>query len=43
MTIKKDPEIYNVNPLTLVPTNKSKKKKSKKYEKLWIKIRDLIR
>ena len=26
--------------LTLVPTNKSKKKK---YEKLWIRIRDLIR
>ena len=28
--------------LTLVPTNESKEK-LKKYEKLWIKIRDLIR
>ena len=28
--------------LTLVPTNKSKEK-VKKYEELWIKIRDLIR
>ena len=28
--------------LTLVPTNKSKEK-MKKYEELWIKIRDLIR
>ena len=28
--------------LTLVPTNKSKEK-TKRYEELWIKIRDLIR
>ena len=33
MTIKKDLEIYNVNPLTLVPTNKRKKKKNQKSMK----------
>ena len=40
-------KINSVNPvylmLTLVPTNESKEKKIKKYEKLWIKITDLIR
>ena len=36
-TLKKLMEI-----LTLVPTNESKEK-IKKYEELWIKIRDLIR
>ena len=35
-------EINEKKYLTLVPTNESKEK-IKKYEKLWIKIRDLIR
>ena len=35
-------EIYGNKYLTLVPTNESKEK-MKKYEELWIKIRDLIR
>ena len=35
-------EINENKYLTLVPTNKSKEK-IKKYEELWIKIRDLIR
>ena len=35
-------EINRNNYLTLVPTNESKEK-AKKYEKLWIKIKDLIR
>ena len=36
-------EEINVNKyLTLVPTNDSKEK-IKKYEELWIKIRDVIR
>ena len=55
MTIKKDVKSFSVNPLylifrnvngnkylTLVLTNKSKEK-IKKYEKLWSKIRDLIK
>ena len=61
ITIKKDLEVYLVNPLylmfnkingffeeingnkylTLVPTNASKEK-IKKYEELWIKIKDSI-
>ena len=36
-------EINGNRNLALVPTNKSKKKKIKKYEEPWIKIRDLIR
>ena len=36
-------EINRNKYLTLVPTDKSKKKKRKKYEELWSKIRDLIR
>ena len=35
-------EINKNRYLTLVPTNESKEK-IKKYEELWIKIRDLIR
>ena len=35
-------EIYGNKYLTLVPTNE-RKEKTKKYEELWIKIRDLIR
>ena len=35
-------EINGNKYLTLVPTNESKEK-IKKYEELWIKIRDLIR
>ena len=35
-------EINGNKYLTLVPTNESKEK-VKKYEELWIKIRDLIR
>ena len=35
-------EINGNKCLTLVPTNESKEK-TKKYEKLWSKIRDLIR
>ena len=35
-------EINESKILTLVPTNESKEKR-KKYEELWIKIRDLIR
>ena len=35
-------EINENKYLTLVPTNE-RKEKMKKYEKLWIKIRDLIR
>ena len=35
-------ELTEKKYLTLVPTNESKGK-MKKYEKLWIKIRDLIR
>ena len=35
-------EINGNKYLTLVPTNESEEK-LKKYEKLWIKIRDLIR
>ena len=38
MTIKKDPEIYNVNPLTLVPTNKSKKKNQKSMKNCGLKL-----
>ena len=36
-------EINGNKYLTLVPTNKCKEKNLKKYEKLWSKIRDLIR
>ena len=35
-------KIYGNKHLTLVPTNESKEK-IRKYEELWIKIRDLIR
>ena len=35
-------QIYGNKHLTLVPTNESKEK-IRKYEELWIKIRDLIR
>ena len=35
-------KIYGSKYLTLVPTNESKEK-IRKYEELWIKIRDLIR
>ena len=35
-------KIYGNKYLTLVPTNESKEK-IRKYEELWIKIRDLIR
>ena len=35
-------EINRNKYLTLVPTNESKEK-NKKYEEMWIKIRDLIR
>ena len=35
-------EIYGNKYLTLVPTNENKEK-TKKYEELWNKIRDLIR
>ena len=36
-------EINGNRYLSLVPTNESKEKIKKKYEELWIKIRDLIR
>ena len=35
-------KIYGNKYLTLVPTNESKEK-TRKYEELWIKIRDVIR
>ena len=43
MQIEINDKINGNKHLTLVPTNESKKEKEKKYEKLWTKIRDLIR
>ena len=54
VTIKKDLKIYSVNPLYLIfgkvngyfeeiNGNKKIMERKKKYEELWIKIRDLIR